>query len=147
VQDTFRRLASLNLKLLIYNDFIENQSLACRLQLPPQVCTTTTAGEAGMNRPTIDRSAIAALPLRQFLVIGMALLLTLAVGLFYHSWQTARLADQVAAQTAVLAKLQSSRATTLVRAAEPLAQVSGKDQKQASPATVDNVVPQDRWVF
>ncbi len=100
-----------------------------------------------MNRPTIDRSPIAVLPLRQFLVIGMALLLTLAVGLFYHSWQTARLADQVAAQTALLAKLQSSRATTLVRAAEPLAQVSGKNQKQVAPATVDNVVPQDRWVF
>lgn len=100
-----------------------------------------------MNRPTIDRSPTAVLPLRQFLVIGMALLLTLAAGLFYHSLQTARLADQVAAQTALLSKLQSSRATTLVRAAEPLAQVSGGGQKGAAPATVENVVPQDRWVF
>jgi len=35
-----------------------------------------------MNRQSVNRSQIAALPLRQFLLIGMALLLTLAAGLF-----------------------------------------------------------------
>ncbi|MBF8744621.1 hypothetical protein E2H86_06360 [Pseudomonas putida] len=100
-----------------------------------------------MNRSTIDRPQIATLPLRHFLVIGMALLLSVAVGLFYYSWQTARLADQVAAQTALLSQLQTTRATTLVRAAEPLAQVSGNGQKKSAPATVENIVPQDRWVF
>ena len=49
-----------------------------------------------MNRPSVKRSLNAALPVRQFLFLGMALLLTLAAGLFYYSWQTARLADQVA---------------------------------------------------
>ncbi|HEK1008905.1 TPA: hypothetical protein SMP92_002178 [Pseudomonas putida] len=94
-----------------------------------------------MNRQSVNRSQIAALPLRQFLLIGMALLLTLAAGLFYHSWQTARLADQVAAQTALLTQIQATRANTLVKAAQPLPSAN------TSPATVENVVPQQRWVF
>ena len=59
-----------------------------------------------MNRQSVNRSQIAALPLRQFLILGMALLLALAAGLFYYSWQTARLTEQVAAQTALLAQIQ-----------------------------------------
>jgi len=74
-------------------------------------------------------------------LIGMALLLTLAAGLFYYSWQTARLADQVAAQTALLTQIQATRANTLVKAAQPLPSAN------TSPATVENVVPQQRWVF
>lgn len=94
-----------------------------------------------MNRQSVNRSQIAALPLRQFLLIGVALLLTLAAGLFYYSWQTARLADQVAAQTALLTQIQATRANTLVKAAQPLPSAN------TSPATVENVVPQQRWVF
>ncbi|MFJ2983631.1 MULTISPECIES: hypothetical protein [unclassified Pseudomonas] len=94
-----------------------------------------------MNRQSVNRSQIAALPMRQFLLLGMALLMTLAAGLFYYSWQTARLAEQVAAQTALLTQIQATRANTLVKAAEPLPSAN------ASPATVENVVPQQRWVF
>ncbi|GLO00508.1 hypothetical protein [Pseudomonas putida] len=96
-----------------------------------------------MNRQSVNRSQIAALPLRQMLTLGMALLLTLAAGLFYYSWQTARLAEQVAAQTALLTHIQATRANTLVKAADPLP----AGQATASPATLENVVPQDRWVF
>ncbi|AYG42879.1 hypothetical protein DV532_00450 [Pseudomonas sp. Leaf58] len=96
-----------------------------------------------MNRQSVNRSQTAALPLRQMLSLGMALLLTLAAGLFYYSWQTARLAEQVAAQTALLTQIQASRANTLVKAADPLQ----TGQASASPATLENVVPQDRWVF
>ena len=35
-----------------------------------------------MNRQSVNRSQIAALPLRQLLILGMALLLALAAGLF-----------------------------------------------------------------
>ncbi|NIE75823.1 hypothetical protein F3J45_15380 [Pantoea sp. Ap-967] len=97
-----------------------------------------------MNRPSVNRSRNAALPVRQFLILGMALLLTLAAGLFYYSWQTARLADQVAAQTALLAQIQASRASTLVKAAEPTGRRPAAD---TSPATVDTAVPAQRWVF
>ena len=45
-----------------------------------------------MNRQPVARSQSAALPLRQVLTLGMAMLLTLAAGLFYYSVQTARLA-------------------------------------------------------
>ncbi|MNE88711.1 hypothetical protein D3C80_1860410 [compost metagenome] len=96
-----------------------------------------------MNRQSVNRSQNAALPLRQMLSLGMALLLTLAAGLFYYSWQTARLAEQVAAQTALLTQLQATRANTLVKAADPLP----AGQATASPATLEHVVPQDRWVF
>ncbi|MFZ5937593.1 hypothetical protein ACOKS3_22535 [Pseudomonas sp. HS6-2] len=97
-----------------------------------------------MNRQSVNRSLNAALPVRQFLILGMALLLTLAAGLFYYSWQTARLADQVAAQTALLTQIQASRANTLVKAAEPVGQ---RPAANNSPATVVNVAPQQRWVF
>lgn len=97
-----------------------------------------------MNRPSVKRSLNGALPVRQFLFLGMAVLLTLAAGLFYYSWQTARLADQVAAQTALLSQIQASRANTLVKAAEPVGQ---RPAANTSPATVDNIVPQQRWVF
>ncbi|MFB4391109.1 MULTISPECIES: hypothetical protein [unclassified Pseudomonas] len=96
-----------------------------------------------MNRPSVNRSQIAALPIRQFLFLGMALLLTLAAGQAYYSWQTARLADQVAAQTALLAQIQAERATTLVKAAQP----QTLPVARTSPATVENVVVQERWVF
>lgn len=96
-----------------------------------------------MNRQSVKRSQNAALPLRQVLTLGMALLLTLAAGLFYYSWQTARLAEQVAAQTALLTQIQATRANTLVRATDPVS--AGWDK--AAPATVETVVPQDRWVF
>ncbi|WP_043198678.1 hypothetical protein [Pseudomonas putida] len=96
-----------------------------------------------MNRQSVNRSQIAALPLRQMLSLGMALLLTLAAGLFYYSWQTARLAEQVAAQTALLTQIQATRANTLVKAADRLT----AGQASTSPATLENVVPQDRWVF
>ncbi len=94
-----------------------------------------------MNRPPVDRLQAAALPLRQLLVLGLGLLLTLAAGLFYYSWQTARLSEQVAAQTAMLMKTQATRANTLVKAANPLPSAS------VSSASLENVVPQDRWVF
>lgn len=97
-----------------------------------------------MNRPSVNRTQITALPLRQFLFLGLALLVTVAAGQFYYSLQTARLADQVAAQTALLAQMQATRTNTLVRTAEP---VSAPKPKASSPATVENVVPQDRWVF
>ena len=37
-----------------------------------------------MNRQSVNRSQNVALPLRQMLSVGMALLLTLAAGLFYY---------------------------------------------------------------
>lgn len=95
-----------------------------------------------MNRQSVNSLESTALPVRQFLFAGLAVLLTLAAGLFYYSWQTARLAEQVAAQTALLTQIQATRATTLVRAADPL-----PSPKASSPATLENVVPQDRWVF
>ena len=95
-----------------------------------------------MNRPTITREQTATLPLRQFLFLSLALMLTLVAGQAYHSWQTARLAEQVAAHTALLVHIQASRANTLVRAAEPVSA-----QEHATPATLESVVPQERWVF
>ncbi|MFO3721314.1 hypothetical protein [Pseudomonas sp. HLMP] len=94
-----------------------------------------------MNRPSVNRSQTTALPLRQCLYLGLALLLTLAAGQFYYSWQTSRLAEQVAAQTALLAQIQANRANTLVRATEPL------PAAKASPATLERVALQERWVF
>ncbi|MGC7839064.1 hypothetical protein HU734_000420 [Pseudomonas wayambapalatensis] len=94
-----------------------------------------------MNRQSVNRSQDAVLPLHQFLYLAMALVVTLAAGLFYHSWQTARLADQVAAQTALLTQLKTAHATTLVKAAQPL------PSAKASPATLESIVPQERWVF
>ncbi|MBK4989662.1 MULTISPECIES: hypothetical protein [Pseudomonas] len=96
-----------------------------------------------MSRQPVNHSQVAALPLRQILSLGVAVVLTLAAGLFYYSVQTARLADQVAAQTALLSQIQSTRASNLVKAAEQLP----SQGKAASPATVEHVVPQDRWVF
>ncbi|HDS1695526.1 MAG: hypothetical protein WBQ92_15875 [Pseudomonas alloputida] len=96
-----------------------------------------------MNRQPVNRSQSAALPLRQVLTLGMAMLLTLAAGLFYYSLQTARLAEQVAAQTALLTQIQVTRANTLAKAAD----WQPASQAIASPATVEKVVPQERWVF
>lgn len=95
-----------------------------------------------MNRQSVNRPQSTALPLRQFLVMGLMLLLTLAAGQFYYSWQTARLAEQVAAQTALLTQIKATHANTLVRATD-----SPSSAKVTSPATLENVVPQDRWVF
>ncbi|MDD2092775.1 hypothetical protein NP522_21560 [Pseudomonas guariconensis] len=94
-----------------------------------------------MNRPFVNRPQIADLPWRQCLFLGLALLLTLAAGQFYYSWQTARLAEQVAAQTALLTQIQASRANTLVKATAPL------PAAKASPAHLDTVVHEERWVF
>ena len=96
-----------------------------------------------MTRQSVNRLQSAALPLSQVLSLGLALLLTLAAGLFYYSWQTARLTEQVAAQTALLTQIQATRGSTLIKAADPLP----TGQAAGSPATVNNVVPQDRWVF
>ncbi|WP_449430378.1 hypothetical protein [Pseudomonas putida] len=96
-----------------------------------------------MIRQHVNLPQSAALPLRQFLSLGMALLLTLAAGLFHYSWQTARLTEQVAAQTALLTQIQATRANTLVKAADSLS----SNKATVSPATVGNLVPQDRWVF
>ncbi|MCX5506550.1 hypothetical protein [Pseudomonas sp. BJa3] len=95
-----------------------------------------------MNRHNVNRTQSAVVPMQQLLFLGMALLLTLAVGLFHHSWQTARLADQVAAQTALLTQLRATpHASTLVKAAEPLASAEN------APAVLERVEPQERWVF
>ncbi|AIZ34851.1 hypothetical protein ACE1YR_03220 [Pseudomonas sp. K1(2024)] len=94
-----------------------------------------------MNRQSVNRSQVAALSVHPMVYLVVALVLTLAAGLFYHSVQTARLADQVAAQTALLAQLRTTHANTLVRAAQPLPATN------ASPATVERIVPQERWVF
>lgn len=96
-----------------------------------------------MNRQSVNHSQVATLSLRHLVSVGIALVLTLAAGLFYYSWQTARLADQVAAQTALLSQIQSTRANSFVEAADPLP----SQGKAASPATLEHVVPQDRWVF
>lgn len=95
-----------------------------------------------MSRQPVNQSQTTAVPVRQFLFVALALLVTLAAGQFYYSLQTARLADQVAAQTALLSQIQVTRANNLVRAADPQ-----PSPKASSPATVQNVVPQDRWVF
>ena len=97
-----------------------------------------------MNRQTVNHSQVAALSVHPMVYLAVVLVLTLAAGLFYHSVQTARLADQVAAQTALLAQLRSSSShtNTLVRAAQPL-----PSNTTTSPATVERIVPQERWVF
>lgn len=89
-----------------------------------------------MNHPPVNRTQYAVLPLRQLLFLGAALLITLAAGQFYYSWQTARLADQVAAQTLVLTQLKASRVSTQVTAVG-----------DTTPARVENVQPEQRWVF
>ncbi len=94
-----------------------------------------------MNRPQDNRTQSAVVPLHQLLFLGMALLLTLAAGLFYHSWQTARLAEQVAMQTALLTQMRATHATTLVKAAEPLPSADN------APAVLERVQPEERWVF
>lgn len=94
-----------------------------------------------MNRQTIDREQTTTVSLTQVLFLTLAMMLTVVAGQLYHTWQTARLADQVAAQTAVLAQIQASRANTLVRASEQT------PVTEASPATLESVVPQERWVF
>ncbi len=94
-----------------------------------------------MNRQTVNSTQIATLPLRQFLFLSLALMLTLVAGQLYHSVQTARLAEQVAVQTALLAHIQTTRASTLIQAADRESSVN------AAPATLDTVVPQQRWIF
>lgn len=94
-----------------------------------------------MNRQSANRPQIAESPWHQCLYLGLALLLTLAAGQFCYSWQTARLAEQVAAQTALLTQIQATRANTLVKATAPL------PAAKASPANLDSAVRQERWVF
>ena len=62
-------------------------------------------------------------------------------GSFYSSVQTARLADQVAAQTAVLSQMKANRASTLVKAGQAV------PTSETTSAVVENVAPQERWVF
>ena len=98
-----------------------------------------------MTRQTTHTKQTAnTLPMGKLLLLGVALVLTVVAGQFYHSVQTARLADQVAAQTALLAKIQATRTQSLVQAAET---PTHAPQAKASPATIETVVPQERWVF
>lgn len=46
-----------------------------------------------MSRQPVNQSQTTAVPVRQFLFVALALLVTLAAGQFYYSLQTARLAD------------------------------------------------------
>lgn len=94
-----------------------------------------------MNRQSVNRAQIAELPWRQCLYLGFALMLTLAAGQFCYSWQTARLAQQVATQTALLMQIQATHGNTLVKATTPL------PAAKASTAPLDTVVAHQRWVF
>lgn len=94
-----------------------------------------------MNRPSVNRQHTVTLTVRQVICLATVLLLTVVGGLSYHGMQTARLADQVAAQSALLSQLQVNRSNALVRAAQPA------PAEKSSPATVNALVPQDRWVF
>ncbi|WP_312934742.1 hypothetical protein [Pseudomonas sp.] len=96
------------------------------------------------RQTTHTQQTLNTLPLRKLVLLGVALVLTVVAGQFYHSVQTARLADQVAAQTALLATMKADRSQSLVQAAEKPQQAP---RAKASPATIDTVVPQERWVF
>lgn len=94
-----------------------------------------------MNGQTTHRETNPALPLRQVLLVTFALMVTLLIGQLYHTWQSARMADQVAAQTALIAHIQATRASMPVSAPAHL------PVSQASSATTDSVIHQDSWVF
>lgn len=94
-----------------------------------------------MNAQTTHRETTLSLPLRQVLLVTFALMVTLLIGQLYHTWQSARMADQVAAQTALIAHIQATRASMPVSAPEHL------PVSQASSATTDSIVHQDSWVF
>jgi len=95
-----------------------------------------------MNRPTVNRMQSAVMPLRQIMFLGMALLITLAAGQFYYSWQTAKLTEQVAVQTARLVQIKAMHASNQqLQAARPL------PASDTEPAVVETVEPQERWVF
>ncbi|CAI8955764.1 MULTISPECIES: hypothetical protein [unclassified Pseudomonas] len=94
-----------------------------------------------MNRYPATLMQVSSLQLRQSLFFSLALLLTLIAGQLYNSWETARSAEQLAAQAAMVAQVQAQRSVAPLQARVAL----------SSPATtaavVDTAAPRDRWVF
>ncbi|MFJ2550070.1 hypothetical protein ACIOVF_26895 [Pseudomonas sp. NPDC087612] len=94
-----------------------------------------------MNRQTATLVQVSSLQLRQGLFFSLALLLTLIAGQLYNSWETARSAEQLAAQAALVAQVQAQRPVAALQARVALS------TPVTTPAVVDTAAPRDRWVF
>ncbi|MCP6696940.1 hypothetical protein [Pseudomonas donghuensis] len=94
-----------------------------------------------MNRYPATLMQVSSLQLRQSLFFSLALLLTLIAGQFYNSWETARSAEQLAAQAAMVAQVQAQRSVAPLQARVALSSPG------TTAAVVDTAAPRDRWVF
>ncbi|MBV6290293.1 hypothetical protein [Pseudomonas aegrilactucae] len=94
-----------------------------------------------MNPLTAALVQISPLHVRQLLFLCLALLLTLVAGQLYSIWQSKQIADQLSAQATQVAHIQATRASMLLQARTALR------SQPANAATVETVVPRERWVF
>lgn len=96
-----------------------------------------------MNLLTAALVQISPLHVRQLLFLCLAALLTLVAGQMYSIWQSKQIANQMSVQAyhvAHVAHVQATRASMLEARTAPRTH-------SVDAATVETVVPQERWVF
>lgn len=97
-----------------------------------------------MNPLTAALVQISPLYVRQLLFLCLALLLTLVAGQMYSIWQSNQIANQLSAQATQVARIQATRASMMLEArTAPRSQA----MDTVDAATVETVVPRERWVF
>lgn len=97
-----------------------------------------------MNPLTAALVQISPLHVRQLLFLCLALLLTLVAGQMYSIWQSNQIANQLSAQATQVARIQATRASMMLEArTAPRSQA----MDTVDAATVETVVPRERWVF
>lgn len=97
-----------------------------------------------MNPLTAALVQISPLHVRQLLFLCLALLLTLVAGQMYSIWQSNQIANQLSAQATQVARIQATRASMMLEArTAPRSQ----SMDTVDAATVETVVPRERWVF
>lgn len=93
-----------------------------------------------MNLLTAALVQISPLHVRQLLFLCLATLLTLVAGQMYSIWQSKQIANQMSVQAYHVAHVQATRASMLEARTAPRTH-------SVDAATVETVVPQERWVF
>ena len=97
-----------------------------------------------MNPLTAALVQISPLHVRQLLFLFLALLLTLVAGQFYSIWQSNQIANQLSAQATQVARIQATRASMML---ESRTAPRSQSMDTVDAATVETVVPRERWVF
>lgn len=97
-----------------------------------------------MNPLTAALVQISPLHVRQLLFLCLALLLTLVAGQMYSIWQSNQIANQLSAQATQVARIQATRASMMLEARNA---PRSQSMDTVDAATVETVVPRERWVF